>query len=328
MARVPDFELPLFAMSDEELIAKVGARGPAGERGEALRLLVRRSIRRAAPILRNIARKAAPIASMRATAAIALGRDADPANQAPLIAALKAPEDRVVRRAAEALGRIGDTKALAALRASRAPSAPAAARAYAFAQSLISYRLGLGSDLIVSQTPLARRERKGDPVAVSAIPTAVARRVAGTLPEEAPAIALAPKGGIAFACRRVAYVVVPAVKPHDPTKVNAVAAVVLRRSGSLDRFALHLYILAHPAGDGTAALHGVRPDGSVTWRGEMREGHEGPTFVLEALDTPLSSPAKVEGMLTPDGAIAADKAKITNWSRPAGVIATRAPRQG
>jgi hypothetical protein len=60
----------------------------------------------------------------------------------------------------------------------------------------------------------------------------------------------------------------------------------------------------------------------------MREGREGPTFVLEALDTSLSPPAKVEGTLTPDGAIAADKAKITHWSRPAGVIATRTPRQG
>ncbi len=329
MAITTDFEPALFAMSEEELIAKVGARGPAEERGEALRTLARRSIKRAAPTLRNVARKAAPIASMRATAAIALGRDADPANQAPLIAALKAPEDRVVRRAAEALGRIGDAKALAALRAARVPSAPAAARAHGFAQSLISYRLGLGSDLVVARVAVAERGRKGEKVEATAIPPATFKRIAACLPEEVPAIALAKKGGVAFTCCGADYLVLLAERAGDLARANAVAAVVLRRGGPLNRFALHLYLLTHPAGGNNLAIHGARPDGTVTYRGEVTPTKNGHAFHLEALATPLARPALIEGQLSQDGAkVILSKTKMSMFARLPGVAAARAPAQG
>ena len=327
MASAIDFELTLAEMSDEELEASLGGRRPPEDRTAALRALVGRGIRRVTPTLRRIARSSTSIAPMRATAAIALGKDADPANQAALIAALKAPDDRVVRRAAEALGRIGDAKALVALGKSAVPVAPAAARAHDFARSLISYRLGLGSDLLRTRLPLQPRGRKDETAEGAPINAATLKRVTATLPEEAPGIALAPKGGVHFKCGRSEVLVLPAAKPGDVSRTNAVVAVALRRSGSLDRFALHLYLMAHPAGDGTAALFGVRPDGSMTHAGSMSVAKKGWDVRLEALDTPLSRPTLIEATLAPDGA-RIEKTKATKWQRPAGVIASRAPKQG
>jgi hypothetical protein len=59
-----------------------------------------------------------------------------------------------VRRAAEALGRIGDQQALAELEAIKVPPDRSAIRAIDFAKILISYRLSLG--LYVWSHPLLK----------------------------------------------------------------------------------------------------------------------------------------------------------------------------
>lgn len=296
MAIAPDFDLALLSASDEELVASLGARRPEAERAAALRILAGRGIKKAAPVLRRIARSAASIASLRAAASIALGRDADRANQTALIAALKAPEDEVARRAAEALGRIGDRKALSALRAGAVPRQPAAARAHGFARSLISYRLGLNSDLLVARIPPQPLGAE-EVVEAGPINAEILRQISTRLPEEAPAIRLAPAGGVALRCERNEFLILPSEAPGDIRRTNAVVGVVLRKADSLGHFALHLYLMTHPAGDGRLALFGVRPDGSVTHRGEVMPGDQGHDFRFEALDTPLSSPLLIEGRM-------------------------------
>lgn len=299
MAIAPDFDLTLLSASEEDLVASLGARRPEAERMAALRTLAGRGVKKAAPILRRIARSAASIAPMRAAASIALGRDADRANQTALLAALKAPEDEVVRRAAEALGRIGDRKALTALRASTVPREPAAARAHGFARSLISYRLGLGSDLLATRTPPQPLERE-EPVEAAPIRAETLARIAPRLPEEVPAIRLAPAGGAALSCERNDFLILPAEAPGEIRRTNAVVGVVLRKADSLGRFSLHLYLMTHPAGGGKLALFGVRPDGTVTHRGELTPGDETHTFRFEALDTRLATPLTLEGRVTTD----------------------------
>lgn len=294
MAIATDFELTLEALDDAALEARLDERQPPQEREAALRILVGRSVRRAAPVLRRIVRSAASSAAMRATAANALGRDANPENVPPLIAALADGEDRVVRRAAEALGRIGGETALAALHASRMPSGPAL-RAHQFAQSLISYRLRLNTNRLASRTPVQQLGPGARPADVAPIPARLRQHLPQWLPEETPGLDPKPEGGAYLDCGGSEYLVLPEQSARDLSGSNAVAAVVLRRSGPVARFALHLYLMTHPAGDRSLVLHGVRPDGTVTHRGTVTRGAAGHRFRLEALETPLAPAMSVEG---------------------------------
>lgn len=312
MTSATDFELTLAAMDDAALEASLSKRRVPEERTAVLReLIARRGVRRAAPILRRIARSATAVASMRTTAALALGKDLDPANQPALVAALGSDDDRVVRRAAEALGRIGDVRALEALRVARVPSAPAASRAHRFARSLIAYRLGLASDPVLSSLPVQQLGRGGQAIEAAPIPAALRKRLAEWLPEEAPGIEVEVAGGVRLDCRNSSWLVLPAKRAREAAELPAVSAVVLRRSGPLDRYALHLYLLTHRSGDRALALHGVRPDGTITHRGEIVLGKARHDFRLEALETPLSPAVAIEGQLGTDSpAITIVKARV------------------
>lgn len=303
MASRMDLGGPLHLASEAQLIASVGARRPLLERRLALKELIGRKVKRAAPILRRIARSAAAPAELRMTAAIAMGRDPDPANRRALEAALAAPDDEVVRRAAEALGRIGDRKALAALAETTVPGAPAAARALGFARSLISYRLGLGTELIGRQgAPAKLNAKRATPLGIAPIGRKAVAEAKARLPQELPGLAIRAEGGVALTCGRTDLLVLPNAAPAKAMRGNFVPAVVLRRADSLGHFALHLYILATPAGGGRFTLHGARPDGSIAYAGSAWGEGERLAFRLEALDAALAQPFLMEGALDPKGA--------------------------
>lgn len=80
-------------------------------------------------------------ATLRASCAALLGAEKSAANRAALEAALQDASPDVVRRAAEALGRIGEAQDLAALRAMRTRK-PVVRRSIDAAKTLLSYALG------------------------------------------------------------------------------------------------------------------------------------------------------------------------------------------
>lgn len=80
-------------------------------------------------------------ATLRASCAALLGSEKTAVNRAALGAALQDPSPDVVRRAAEALGRIGEADDLAALRAMRTRR-PVVRRSIDAAKTLLSYALG------------------------------------------------------------------------------------------------------------------------------------------------------------------------------------------
>lgn len=304
MPNLIDLGSPLHLASDDQLIASLVARRPLAERRTALKELIGRRVKRAAPILRRIARSATAAPELRMTAAIALGQEPGAENRRALEAALGAKDDEVARRTAEALGRIGDRKSLEALRTSPVPGAPAAARAHGFARALISYRLGLGTDLVLAQGAPARL----DPKRATTLPIAPIGRVnlaqaKARLPRELPELPVHLEGGVELKCNGVDLLVVPHAAPAKAMRGNFVPAVVFRRAHSLGHFTVHLYILAHPIRPGAWALHGARPDGTIAYKGEAHGDLKQLRFTLDALDVPLAPPFFMEGALDPKTAV-------------------------
>lgn len=268
--------------------------------GEAVRGLLEPGPAAARPALASLLADKATPPEQRAAAAVALGRGV-PAPDEPLMKALADPAPEVVRRAAEALGRAGGPEAAKALAAARMPDEPAAARSLRFARLLHAARYGLESREKIE--PTAARARFDARLAASLEPTrpdaAQLAQLKAVLTEELPGIAVAPEGSVALTCGKNRFLVVP--HAHVAKLAGrGVPAVVLKRAQSLDSYALFLYILAEPAGDGQLALTAWRTDGSLAGKGEAKLGRR-PSFILHALDTLLLPPIEIAGSLEPGG---------------------------
>ncbi len=267
--------------------------------GETVRKVAELGPRAAPEIARLLADKANP-PDLRAAAAVALGRGV-PGAEKLLEAALHDPAPAVVRRAAEALGRAGGPEAAKALAIAKAPADPAAARALKFARLLHAARHGLESREKV--VPAASPARFDERLAASLEPArpdpAQLAQLKAVLAEELPGIAVAPEGAVALSCGKNRFLVVPHAKVAALAG-RGVPAVVLKRAQSLNRYALFLYILAEPAGDGRLELTAWRTDGSLAGKGEAKLGRR-PNFTLHALDTLHLPPIQILGALEPGG---------------------------
>jgi hypothetical protein len=292
-----DVERPLEGLREEALVEAVEGAAVGIGRAEALKELARRRSPRAAVVLSAVLLDDAVPADVRAVAAVEAGKQVAPGSEPALVAALGSGPSLVVRRAAEALGRIGGREALQVLRAVRThEDEPEVARAVSFARSLISYRLGLGSDLV--ETPgTADMLELDDPVDVQGEPVApnAVEQMAPQYRLEVPSVPLSLQGALQLRCGANEFLVLPQQAVADPGARNAVVAVVLKRAQSLGYFALHLYILSHPRDERTLAVSGVRPDGTVTHAGEMLLGAREHPFRIRALDTPYGPPVDIQG---------------------------------
>jgi hypothetical protein len=238
--------------------------------------------------------KARP-APERAAAAVRLGRMPPGRADAALRAALGDPDPQVVRRAAEALGRVGGPDAGAALARTKPPADPAGARSLAFARLLHAARHDLDGPALPKGGTRAVLDPRGTASLEPSPPSPAQREaLAGVLPEELPAIPVAPEGAAALVCGTNRFLVLPHARAAGLAG-RGVAAVVLKRAQSLDRYALFLYILAERDGEGLA-LAAFRADGSRVGVGEARPGRR-PSFTLEALETLLLPPVRLEGTL-------------------------------
>ena len=147
---------PAQTLAERTLVEVVRGTSEASEPTEALRELLRRR-RGRTPLLAEVVVDRKRPAEMRAIAAVALGRQAAPAAKDALIAAVR-EDPLVLRRAAEALGKMGDEQALAVLETLEPPRGPAK-RSVDFAKTLLAYRLGLDEHRLAR--PPAKDETRG-----------------------------------------------------------------------------------------------------------------------------------------------------------------------
>ena len=127
--------------SDEQLVAAVERRAGDGGRIQAIKELDRRRSPLSTEVLTRLAAEPTEPADVRTAALVALGHQDSAAAREALAAGLESTEASVARRAAEALGRVGDRNAMSTLESATAPEG-SVGRSAEFAKSLIAYRLG------------------------------------------------------------------------------------------------------------------------------------------------------------------------------------------
>jgi hypothetical protein len=207
-----------------------------------------------------------------------------------------------VRRAAEALGRIGDEEALEALALLR-PSADEVRRSVAFARSLISHRLGLNryplkpppDDALLHVQPENSVHLQTLPVSAGELD-----EISENLNRVLPAIPVSGEGALRFACDKNRFLIVFHRELHGwntlaPLKEqDAVLAVVLKRSQALHGYFVYEYILAEPSGRDGLRIFGVRPSGVVTHYGIGDLNGSTMNIRLRSLNTPYSPPLEVK----------------------------------
>ena len=305
--RTADREQLPASVTRKELLAAIEGRSARVRGAEALKELARRrSPGRSEVFARALADAARPV-DVRTAAAVELGKQATRSNQQALVRALRSDDRAVTRRAAEALGRIGDEEALRALEGVRARAEPLR-RTVAFARSLIAYRLGLPGHRLTPPPNgeiLRVERRRAVPLESWQETPELLKRIAPTLRRELPAIPVATDRALAFSCGGNRFLVVVNREVRRRGKLTELArrsslpAVVLKRSSGLDRYSVYEYLLAHPGRDGGLHVFGVRTTGVVSHYGTVDLKAAVPSFELRALRTPHSPPLVVEGTYEP-----------------------------
>lgn len=279
--------------SDDQLMATALRGRDTPERTAALKALLRRRSPQVRPILGKIVTDSASPPELRTTAAAALGREAGAENEQALRAALAGPDASVVATAAESLGRIGGRASLETLANAAAKAPPGAARSLAFARTLISYRLGVGTDRLAEPpaTTIVELDRdRSETLPVESVGAEAFRAARPSLERELPAIAVTDKASVRLVCghERLWVVLGDGMVQGDAggaLATDRVAAVVLKESSCPDGWYVREYILAHPTADG-AALFGVRPSGRVVHFGVAKGEKSAASFRLRAVDAP------------------------------------------
>jgi hypothetical protein len=295
--RIPD------SLTTRQLVAAVEGRSGLVSEGEALKELARRRVPRRSELLTTVVVDATQSPNLRAVAAVELGREVNVAHQEALTVALASRDPVVTRRAAESLGRIGDERALEALKKVRSRIEPVR-QSLAFAKSLISYRLGLRQYRLKPPAPgelLQVQRQRAVPLQAREAEDEI-EAIGPTLRRELPAIAVATDGALGFGCGRNTFLLVlvriaaggPAVE--ELTGRNAVPAVLLKRSPSLDRYTIYEYVFTHPAPDDRLHIFGVRTTGIIGHYGTAEIVEDAARFAVKAVRTPYSPPVLVEGV--------------------------------
>ncbi|WP_433271586.1 HEAT repeat domain-containing protein [Actinosynnema sp. CS-041913] len=307
-------------VDEQELVAAVTGGGETAERTGALKELLRRGPARVRPVVERIVLDGSAPSELRTTAAVALGRQATADNERVLSAALTADDPHVVAAAAAGLARIGGRAAFDALSSVTAGPAGGAARSVAFARTLLSYRLGLGTHRLAEpEAVLALDPGRATPFRIEGVapdPTGAARR---WLAEELPATPVTEAGSFRFRCLNAhIWVVLSEEVAGRPAGAVAerdrVAAVVLKESTCPDGWHVYEYVLSHPREGRGAAVFGVRPTGKLVHFGELTERDGTTALHLRAVDAPGTPALDFRADLTPTGTLTVRDAA---YSRPA-----------
>lgn len=288
--------------SDPELAAALKGKNERLGRMSALKELSQRRSGRRTALLSEVVTDPDQPAAVRAAAALDLGRERKPKHQDALVTALDAPEPSVIRRAAEALGRVGDERALESLESVKPRGAPAR-QSVQFAKTLISYRHGLESNHLrkpPEKELLGSMGMPGAPLAVEKLAAADAARLLPEVERELPGTPVSPDPAFRFLCDESEFVLLfsrEAVRRKTLAIGDkaAIPAVVVKRSSGLDRYYLYEYLLTHPRADGTLQLFGMRSVGLMIHAGELRLEGNVAHFELRALDRPGAPPVHVAG---------------------------------
>ncbi len=251
---------------------------------------------------------------VRAAAALTLGKENKPAHRKALAAALKDGAPTVVRRAAEALGRIGTSKELAALRALQ-PEHPLVKRAVDTAKTLLAYSLGQCEGLLAppeAQQILRLGHHKSSEIEVKSV-SIKQKKYSAMLSQKLPQCTLAEQA-LTIDCGRWQYLLVfenetlAKITKQQASHNNASNLIAQFKNGHLFGVLLrcekadaeyyrYAHILTHAKSPETLHLFAMR-DASVSeiaYYGEIIFSAKGISFSIHALNTRHTRPIVFAG---------------------------------
>jgi hypothetical protein len=269
---------------------------------DALGELIERSPRGLTKFLTEVALDSDIELDVRLSAVGALGDMEDDPNAVDgLVAALRAPDQPVVRRAAQRLGVVGDSENLAALKEVRSGNR-ATQQAVRFAKQLISYRNRLG-EYRVTLPP--RRVRPDADTAlvvdVSELRGGDLRAVEARISEPVLGVQLTTQGARKLTC---AGNVLNVLASHDLTDTGpewllegqGASGAVLERNPETGAFFASHVILTEPLRGRELAIHVVRSSGTVVMSGRGVMSDAEIRFDLATIPTPHLPPTSVVGL--------------------------------
>jgi hypothetical protein len=310
--------------TDRTLVNVVRGLSQSAEPSAALRELLRRS---AVPrnLLNEVVVDAEKQPELREAAAVALGRETHPEAEQALLGTLAEDHPALVRRAAEALGKIGSEAALAELGRANADDEPAR-RSVDFAMALIAARLGLPGQRL-SDPPQGQEVAVDRDTAERMLPADVPakerRAILAAAEKELPGVPLSDEAFVGIECGRHFYALLLTQQLRGIqdlqalTEAGAVLAVLFERAPTGDNYFLSEYLLANPGRDGRRVeLYGTRPSGAFVHAGELQPASG--LFRLRTVDPRVSPPIDVHGAYdAPTGALRFDEFLVQRGFRVA-----------
>jgi hypothetical protein len=290
-----------FEFTSRTLVNAVRGVSRSVEPAPALRELIRRSAA-SRSLLSEVVADEAKSADVRGAAAVALGREPHPETEQALIEALATEDSSVVRRAAEAIGKIGSEAALGALARVNATDMPAR-RTVEFARALIEARFGLGTYRFADRPhgrEVAVDRSTAERLLPSAVPAKDKRAVLAAAEKDLPGLPLANESLVALDCGRF-FVLALTRQLREAetldilTDASAVLAVLFERAPTGDYYFLSEYLLAQPGPEKLAAeVSGVRQNGTFIHFGELQPASG--AFRLRTVDPRASLPIDIHGL--------------------------------
>ena len=306
---------PLETRSTAELSRLAYATRPDIAR-QSLKALVRRRDPVAPRLARDLLHHHAD-EDVRATAAVTLGREPDDVTQEVLLHALGDPNPVVLRRVAQSLGRVGDVRALRALKTIDTHPHTPTARAVATAMTLLSYRLHLTDHLVdPDETGLATfRVSRGAEIEWGGRLPRSRASIAADAARELPGVDIDPRTIIGFVCsgQPGAFVANHALATVELLVRPLLAGAVLRERVCSEHYSLDAYVLVDDRDETEGASPHVwlmRPDGIVVHHGRATVTDDGVEFRITDSNAPYSRPVHITGQLSRRGAISMTTAII------------------
>lgn len=298
-----DVETVYDKLSFEELTSKILLVSREGEVLGSIKELVRRKEPRRIEIFARVLDDPKYDSSIRKTVINGLGTEASSENQRLLLRQLEQHDDAVLVSTARALGKIGDENALKRLEAVKAPDNPTARHALEFAQSLISYRLGMSTHLI---SPPAKEQlatvHEGIRFNVSKAEAPTIKEAVSQARKDLPAISVSDEGAMKVTCRAMEYLLVFTDGFNQPEKLatlmqrNALPLVVLKTGLSEGRYFLDGYLFTHPSPGREVMLVATRPKGDLTLVGRVEISDDKGSFNLNAIESPFTPAVEISGV--------------------------------
>jgi len=249
---------------------------------------------------------------VRAAAALALGQDNRPAHRKALVSALADDTPFVVRRAAEALGRIGGEKELVALD-TLLPNHPLVKRAVDNAKTLLAYSLGHSHGLL--QAPEAKQilslgQQKFSEIGVESV-SVKQKKLSAALSEQLPRTILADQA-LTINCGRWQYLLVfdqqtlTKISKQQGSQINIsqfkkghLFGALLRCEQADGQYYRYANLLTHATSVNALQIFVMRDVSAseVAYYGDLSFSADGINFSIQALNSRHTRPVIFAGKI-------------------------------